>query len=260
MRLGRLQAIHIDVEPLALARSLLAGNPSYMSQTVMIVDLGATFSGIYMFREGWPSFLRTIPTAGQALTDTVREQLGLSVQEAEAAKRLYGNLTNLTFEAPSAPEVAASGDFESAYDAGGAPETPEAAVPQVAPLGQAETTASQPVLPPEDMTPAMREAEQHVSQTLAGRFYDLVNEINRSLDYYRRQHRNEAIAAIILSGGSAVTPGLPEMIAAETTVPTLVADPFQYLETDGIAPPEYLRDIGPIAAVAVGLALRDMIE
>jgi type IV pilus assembly protein PilM len=260
MKGGRLQPVHVDVEPLALARSLLAGNPSYMAQTVMVLDLGATFSGIYIFRQGWPSFLRTIPTGGEALTDAVREQLGLSVQEAEAAKRLYGDLTNMAFEPPSAaPEPSA--DFESTYDAV-PPSTAEPAEPPrpAAPRMAGQATKSEPVWPQDELTPAMQEAQGYVSSALANKLYDLVNEINRSLDYYRRQNRNENIAAILLSGGSAVIPGLPEMITAEAGVPAVVADPFQYLETAGVAPSEYLRDIGPTMAVSVGLALRDMIE
>jgi type IV pilus assembly protein PilM len=263
---ARLAPQHIDVEPLALARSLIAGNETYMAQTVMIVDLGATFTGIYMFRRGWPSFLRTIPTAGEALTDSVREQLNLSVEQAEAAKRLFADLSGLVYETPPAPTVEEqpSVAFESAQEATeGSAEFPsgyDSATEEQAVTPAPAGPAAAPRLPAEEITAEVRQAQALVGQALSSRLYDLINEINRSLEFYRRQNRNETIGAIILSGGSAQLPGLPRMIAGETGVPTVLADPFQYLYTEGVAPEAYLRDLGPSLAIAVGLALRDMLD
>jgi type IV pilus assembly protein PilM len=104
-------------------------------------------------------------------------------------------------------------------------------------------------------------ARQIVYEAIATPLVDLAGEVQASLNFYRRQHRNEEIDRILLSGGSAVIPGLGDFIAAETGVTVELADPFAELLTDEDRQPgAYLRDIGPTMVVAVGLALRDMVE
>lgn len=100
-----------------------------------------------------------------------------------------------------------------------------------------------------------------ICEAIIPNLVDLANEVRRSLDFYRRQHRNEEVDRIILSGGSAVLPGLDAFITNETGITTVLAEPFSYLVVNEDEPaPEYLRDIGPAMTVAVGLALRDMVE
>jgi type IV pilus assembly protein PilM len=281
---AKLTPLHIDVEPLALGRALI-GLPGgeYLERTVIIIDLGATFTGIYIFRAGWPAFLRTVPTAGESLTDAIREAVGLGREQAEQAKRQFADLSQMAYEGPAEAPVAeesneASGVFDSLYEESST--GPESASPlgeeletipatemEVAPLAPpAEPAApAAPVAPPApppgaDLPPEIQHARGIVSEAVGQRVYDLVTEIGRSLDFYRRQHRTEALAEIILCGGTAHLYGLAPLIGAETGISTRVANPFDYLESDGDIPREYLRDIGPNMAVAVGLALRDMID
>ena len=89
---------------------------------------------------------------------------------------------------------------------------------------------------------------------------DLITEITRSVDFYRRQHREETLAEIIVCGGSAHLRGLTTLLSVETGLPARVGNPFENLQTDGVVSAEYLRDVGPNLAVAVGLALRDMLD
>jgi type IV pilus assembly protein PilM len=286
---AKLTPLHIDVEPLALGRALI-GLPGgeYLERSVILVDLGATFTGIYIFRNGWPAFLRTIPTAGESLTDAIREALGLSREQAEQAKREFADLAGMAYEGPAeAPEDSeggeSSGVFDSLYEeSSGAPESAprlgedletipatelevEAPAPALAPPAEPAAPAAPapetPVAPPaEALPPEIQHAREIVSEAVGQRIYDLVTEIGRSLDFYRRQHRTEALAEILLCGGTANLPGLAALLGAETGISTRVANPFDHLETNGDYPPEYLRDIGPSMALAVGLALRDMID
>jgi type IV pilus assembly protein PilM len=287
---AKLTPLHIDVEPLALGRALI-GLPGgeYLERSVIIIDLGATFTGIYIFRNGWPAFLRTIPTAGESLTDAIREALGLSREQAEQAKRAFTDLTGMAYEGPAEPsdeepeEGESSGVFDSLYEESSsgpetaAPvtgeaetipateldvETPVAAAPPqaAAPVATAPEAEAAPAAPAEVLPPEVQHARGIVSEAVGQRIYDLVTEIGRSLDFYRRQHRTEALAEILLCGGSANMPGLAALIGAETGISTRVANPFDHIESDGNYSREYLRDIGPSMAIAVGLALRDMIE
>jgi type IV pilus assembly protein PilM len=286
---AKLTPLHIDVEPLALGRALI-GLPGgeYLERSVIIIDLGATFTGIYIFRNGSPAFLRTIPTAGESLTDGIREALGLSREQAEQAKRAFTDLSGMAYEGPAeeseeeseAGESGASaGIFDALYEeSSSGPETSaplggeaetipatefdvEEPLPVAAPPQAAAPAPEAPAAPPaEALPPEIEHARTIVSEAVGQRIYDLVTEIGRSLDFYRRQHRTEALAEILLCGGTANLPGLAPLIGAETGISTRVANPFDHIESDGNYSREYLRDIGPSMAIAVGLALRDMIE
>jgi type IV pilus assembly protein PilM len=88
----------------------------------------------------------------------------------------------------------------------------------------------------------------------------LTTELRRSLDFYRRQHRNEAIDRLILAGGSALIPGLADFVVADLAIPTEIANPFAGLVVSDAVSAEYLRDIGPMCVIAAGLAMRDMVS
>lgn len=279
---AKLTPLHIDVEPLALGRALV-GLPGgeYLERSVIIIDLGATFTGIYIFRAGWPAFLRTVPTAGESLTDAIREALGLGREQAEQAKRQFTDLSQMVYEGPAEAPMAEERESPSAvfdsslYEESSLgheipssladeletiPATDMEVAPPPPPTAPEITEAPAPPAPVVELPPEVQHARAVVSDAVGQRIYDLVTEIGRSLDFYRRQHRSEVLAEVILCGGTAHLPGLAALIGAETGISTRVANPFDYLECDGDIPREYLRDIGPNMAVAVGLALRDMID
>lgn len=276
---AKLTPVHIDVEPLALARALIGlPDAGLRKQTVCLIDAGATFTGIYIFRNGWPAFLRTVPTAGESLTDAIREALGTDRERAEQAKRQFADVSQMAYEgpveAPLAGEESGSAVFDSLYEES-TPSGEESAarlgedletIPatelevEAPPPAAAPPTAPAPAPPPSTLPPETQHAREIVSEAVSSRVYDLVTEISRSLDFYRRQHRTETMAQIVLCGGTAHLTGLAALISGETGLPTRIANPFEYLDTEGVSSPEYLRDLGPNMAVAVGLALRDMVD
>lgn len=217
IRRAKLTPVHIDVEPLAISRALVhAATNGYRDQTVVLVHIGATTTGIYIESKGWTNFVRTLPTAGSTFTAAISQNILGDEQQAERAKRQFANLT----------EVAG--------------EESEASVAEASDVAQARA--------------AVQEA---MSQPL----FDLTTEIGRSVDFYRRQHRDEEISAILLCGGSAVIPGLAAFVQGETGVTTVLANPYQHLICDTQQVSEsYLADVGPATVVAVGLAMRDMLE
>jgi type IV pilus assembly protein PilM len=91
-----------------------------------------------------------------------------------------------------------------------------------------------------------------VSETLA-------LEIKKTFDFYRTTaHENESvIQKILLAGGGSKLPGLAEFLSHRFEIPVEVFDPFRQIEVDARKfDPDYMREIVPEMAVAVGLALR----
>jgi len=81
--------------------------------------------------------------------------------------------------------------------------------------------------------------------------------LRRALDFYYTNYPDFAIHRILLSGGSARLPGLPEVLRLETKVPTEVFNPLVRLDYDADQfDPAYLEYIGPQMAICLGLGLR----
>jgi type IV pilus assembly protein PilM len=78
-------------------------------------------------------------------------------------------------------------------------------------------------------------------------------ELRRSLDFYVTRLRGQAISQIILTGGTAKLNGLAPFLKGQLGLPVEIGNPFDTCETT--YPPEYLAEVAPMMAVAVGLAL-----
>jgi type IV pilus assembly protein PilM len=95
---------------------------------------------------------------------------------------------------------------------------------------------------------------QQVSETIA-------NDVQRSLDFYAATAADATINRIYLSGGCAKVPALSKAIEAKTGVPVEVIDPFRQIDIGSRGlDPNFLKNQAPLAAVAVGLALRSADE
>ncbi len=98
-----------------------------------------------------------------------------------------------------------------------------------------------------------------VSQEALERWYaGLTSELVRSLDFYAANHAEYPVQKILLSGGSALVPGIATEIEQRIGIEATVLNPFP----DAVkASPrkfdaEYLQNIGPMLMVPIGLALR----
>lgn len=85
LNMAGLSAAAIESELIAVTRSLAP-----IDQTVMLVDLGATSTDIGISRNGNLVFSRSIPTAGDALTRAVAQNIGVEGPQAEEYKKTYG--------------------------------------------------------------------------------------------------------------------------------------------------------------------------
>ena len=87
----------------------------------------------------------------------------------------------------------------------------------------------------------------------------LALEVKKTMDFYRAtaSEGGEAIQKILVAGGGSKLPGLAEYLAKRFEIPVDVLDPFKKIEVDSRKfDPDYMREVIPEMAVAVGLALR----
>jgi len=85
----------------------------------------------------------------------------------------------------------------------------------------------------------------------------LVGEIGNSLDFYQSTTTYEKIVKLYLSGGGSKIKDFDIILQQQIGVPVEVVNPFKEIDYSGKNfDLEYLREIGPIMAVGVGLASR----
>lgn len=82
-------------------------------------------------------------------------------------------------------------------------------------------------------------------------------EILRSLDFYNSTAEDRKVGRIYLSGGCSKVSMLPETVANRLGLPVELLNPLKNIGfSDKEFDPEYLQEIGPLIAVAAGLAMR----
>ena len=87
----------------------------------------------------------------------------------------------------------------------------------------------------------------------------LALEVKKTMDFYRATAEvgGETIQKILVAGGGSKLPGLADYLGKRFEIPVEVFDPFKQIEVDARKfDPEYMREVIPEMAVAVGLALR----
>jgi len=85
-----------------------------------------------------------------------------------------------------------------------------------------------------------------------------VSELEKIFDFFSTNVSYDPIQKIFVSGGASATYGLVSTMESELNVPVEIVDPFRNLRIDEkVFDLNYLNQVGPSMAVAVGLALRD---
>ena len=95
----------------------------------------------------------------------------------------------------------------------------------------------------------------HIHDAILPVINSVFTEVRRSLDYYQTRSRGQAVTKVVLTGGSAKLKNLAPFLSEELGLPVEIGNPFANFRADAF-PPEYLNDVGPMMAVAIGLALR----
>lgn len=97
-----------------------------------------------------------------------------------------------------------------------------------------------------------------VPKTIEFIISSIVNEINYAFNLYRGQQEQTLVEKIILAGGSAFLPQLPQYLERTLNLNVVIGDPWSRLIYPLDLKPA-LDDIGPRFAVAVGLAMRELV-
>ena len=108
--------------------------------------------------------------------------------------------------------------------------------------------------------PVPDDIEQRPIQPIIETVSDILAlEVRKTMDFYRAtaEEGDSSIQKILLAGGGSKLPGLAEYLGRRFEITVEVFDPFRGIEVDSNRfDPDYMREIVPEMAVAVGLALR----
>ena len=86
---------------------------------------------------------------------------------------------------------------------------------------------------------------------------EVASEIARTIDYFKTTSTDGDISRVLLCGGGAKIKGLAQQLRDRMHIDVEIANPFNEIDTSMCdADPEMLNEMGPLAAVGVGLALR----
>ena len=98
---------------------------------------------------------------------------------------------------------------------------------------------------------------ESVDEVMADAIENLVQEVQRSLDFFSATSGDDKIIKIYLTGGVSKSQRICEELSERLGIPAEVIDPFRnIIVNDKDFDPEYLEAIGPMMSVATGLAMR----
>ena len=105
--------------------------------------------------------------------------------------------------------------------------------------------------------PSAKMSGEELRQITTSVVTDWCMEIRRALDFFYTNYPDDQIKRIILSGGGANIEEFRKLLASESSAVVEILDPFKKLALDEKAfEPDYVRQIAPQAAIAMGLAMR----
>jgi type IV pilus assembly protein PilM len=102
------------------------------------------------------------------------------------------------------------------------------------------------------------EAGGSIPKTIEAAFSPVINEVKYLFDLYQGQSRTP-IQKVVLTGGSAYLPHLPDFLQTLLKVPVILGDPWERVVYPVELKPA-LDEVGPMLVVAIGLALREIVS
>ena len=198
IQLAGKQPIIVDVDTFALQNCYEINYNPQPAETAALLNIGASTMNINIVHGNQSVFTRDVTVGGNQFTDVLQRGMGISYEQAEAAKR-------------------------------GVPLPNEGDAAQVA--------------------------------TFLDNVMDLIAmEIQKTFDFYRATNENAGsveIKRVLISGGGSKLARLPQELSRRLEMKVEVLNPFQRIKVDARRfDPDYLNEIMPEMAVAVGLALR----
>lgn len=104
---------------------------------------------------------------------------------------------------------------------------------------------------------AMRD---QIFEAIAPVLGELSGELRRSLDYYRSRAQGRSVDRVLLTGGGSLLANFAPFLQNELQVPVALADPLAGITvTAKRFDAAYLHTVAPMFAIAVGLAVRNVV-
>ncbi len=85
-----LGVISLEVESIAIARSLITAKKEYLNEARALLDLGATHSSLIIYDNDLIQFSISLPYSGELITTALSQRLQIERNEAEKKKKKYG--------------------------------------------------------------------------------------------------------------------------------------------------------------------------
>lgn len=103
-----------------------------------------------------------------------------------------------------------------------------------------------------------QDVEDSVQMVVESVNAEVASEIARTVDYYKSTSGEGEVVGLLLCGGGAKVKGLVEHLQERMQVRVEMANAFGEIDCSGCGDAAQLDELGPMAAVGVGLALRAM--
>lgn len=84
----------------------------------------------------------------------------------------------------------------------------------------------------------------------------IVQQIQRSLQFYNSSSANIGVDRMILAGGCASIPGIEQLVEKSLTIPVYIANPFVNMMLSNKVKPQSISNDAPALMIACGLAIR----
>ncbi len=214
----------LGVDSLALADAAECCDFLRVGESVALLNLGAATTSIHFIKDGLSNFIRDVSWGARELIQAIAKSRRCEYAEAE---RLLTDASLLSTPAPTQEEPTEQESDASAESSGGAGpgsllDPFEDELEDLGGGGPANSGASPRI---EERSAAASEAND-VRDVLGAPLARLVTEIRRSFDYYEQQLYEKPVERVILSGGVAQLPGLPDVLAEELGIEKVeVANP-----------------------------------
>jgi type IV pilus assembly protein PilM len=98
--------------------------------------------------------------------------------------------------------------------------------------------------------------ENYEAELLRPFLENLALEVSRAMQFFFTSTPYTQVNQVVMTGGCAILPGVADVVAERTQVPTLIANPFARMTPSSRVRPKQLAADAPALMVACGLALR----
>lgn len=216
----------VDVDAFAIQNAFEYSYPERQFEDIAILNLGASVINLAVLREGHPAYWRDIAVGMRQYTQALQRHFMLDAIDAEDLLYRVSRDAEAKGRGGDARGLA---EWSAADEAG----------------AQLQDAASDP---------RVHEALGEVSERI-------IAELRKTLDFYEAQAAHDHFDAIFLAGGGAHITDLRRRMEERTGWAVERFDPMRRIAIpDGAFDPEYVWENGPQAVVAVGLALRGVME